>query len=133
MRRLRPHWTPQNANVLEITAVPRSKMLLLHGYDKNDRTILQRQLKNTYWQRDKQRDTTAILNKLVKSASDLNVFLLKYTAISANLINKGALSPLKMDICCMGFQLNCATRSSSSVRRSPGASVHTIPIPITTN
>jgi hypothetical protein len=56
--------------------------------------VLEKELKNMYWQYDRQRDTMATLNKLVKNASNLklHIFLLKYT--SAILVRKNALSPL---------------------------------------
>jgi hypothetical protein len=54
------------------------------------------ELKSLFWQHDKQKDTTAALNKLVNDAPgmDLNVFVLKYASISHTLVDKGALSTL---------------------------------------
>jgi hypothetical protein len=69
---------------------------LLPGYTEGNWETLQKELKSTYWQHDQQRDTTASLNQLIKDAPslDLNVYILKYTAISSTLVNKGALSSL---------------------------------------
>jgi hypothetical protein len=69
---------------------------LLPGYDEKDWAVLEKELKNMYWQYDEERDTMATLNKLVKNAPNLklNVFLLKYTAMSDILVKKNALSPL---------------------------------------
>jgi hypothetical protein len=69
---------------------------LLPGHSDSNWDTLQKELKNTYWQHDRQRDSTASLNQLVKDAPalDLNVYILKYSAISSTLVTKGALSPL---------------------------------------
>ena len=69
---------------------------LLPGYKDKDWTKLQAELKNIFWPHDTQRDTPVVLNQLIKDASsmNLNVFVLKYTAITATLVEKGALSAL---------------------------------------
>jgi len=69
---------------------------LLPGYLERNWAKLQVELKNMYWPHDSQCDTPAVLNQLVKDAPgmDLNVFMLKYTAITVVLVGKGAMSAL---------------------------------------
>jgi hypothetical protein len=69
---------------------------LLHGYTSEDWGYALRWLKDLYWQYDKPKNTIFALNKLVKDAPtmDLNVYVLKYTAITETLVAKGALSTL---------------------------------------
>src|SRR5437762_8092564 len=69
---------------------------LLPGYGIHDWTALQANLKETYWQHDKPKDTHEDLIKLVKEAPtmDLNVYIIKFTAITDSLISKHALSDL---------------------------------------
>ena len=69
---------------------------LLPGYKERNWEVLQQELRGLFWQNDKQQDTTSALNQLVKNAErmDLNIFVLKYTAISEKLVMFGALSPL---------------------------------------
>jgi hypothetical protein len=68
----------------------------LDGYVENDWTKLQKQLKEMYWQNDKQRDSTASLNTLISNAKrmDLHVFIIKYSSISGTLVERGAMSAL---------------------------------------
>ena len=49
-----------------------------------------------YWQKDTQKNTTTALIKLVREAPmmDLNVYLLKFTAITDKLVASGAISSL---------------------------------------
>lgn len=74
---------------------------LLPRYDDKDWAVLEKELKNMYWQYDEQRDTIATL---VRNAPNLklNVFLLKYIAMSAILVRKNALSSLD----CVGYLLD---------------------------
>src|SRR5436190_11310594 len=69
---------------------------LLPGYGTHDWTALQMNLKEIYWQHDKPKDTYEALIKLVKEAPsmDLNVYIIKFTAITDSLISKHALSDL---------------------------------------
>ena len=57
---------------------------------------LQTELKELFWQYDKQRDSTISLNQLIKDAPtlDLNIFIVRYSAISEKLVKAGALSSL---------------------------------------
>jgi hypothetical protein len=66
------------------------------GYKNRDWDKLKKELKGFYWQHDRQRDSTATLNRLVSNAGkmDLNVFILKYTSISKGLVAGGTLAPL---------------------------------------
>jgi hypothetical protein len=84
--RIPDYCTPETKDVIE----------LLDGYKNNDWTKLQSELKGLFWQHDKQKDTTASLNKLIHNAQnmDLNLFVLKYASISQVLVDKGALSTL---------------------------------------
>jgi hypothetical protein len=68
--RLPDYCTPETKDTTE----------LLSGYKDKSRDALQLELKCLLWQHDKQKDTTAALNKLVNDAPgmDLNVFVLKY-------------------------------------------------------
>ncbi len=61
-----------------------------------DWTLLQANLKETYWQHDKPKDTHEALIRLVKEAPsmDLNVYIIKFIAITDSLIAKHALSDL---------------------------------------
>jgi hypothetical protein len=74
---------------------------LLSGYKTRSWMTLQTELKNLFWQHDKQKDTTEVLKKLTHDAPemDLNVYLLKYASISDILVNKGALSTLDQVSC----------------------------------
>ena len=78
------------------TSETKDTIELLSGYKDKNWTTLQSELKSLFWQHDKQKDTTAALNKLVNDAPgmDLNVFVLKYASISHTLVSKGALSTL---------------------------------------
>src|ERR1700694_4268543 len=69
---------------------------LLPGYKERNWEVLRQELKGLFWQNDKQQDTTSALSQLVKNAErmDLNIYVLKYTAISEKLVELGALSPL---------------------------------------
>ena len=69
---------------------------LLNGYISRDWSVLRKELKDFYWQHDKPRNTTTELYKLIKEAPSmsLNVYLLKYTAITNDLVKQGALSAL---------------------------------------
>jgi len=75
----------------------KSTVRMMEGYLKEDWTSLQRELKSLFWQRDTHEFTTAALQKLVNDAPnlDLNIFVLKYTAISAALVRKGKLSEVE--------------------------------------
>ena len=68
----------------------RETVELLEGYRKKE-------MKQLYVQFDTKKNTTTALNKLVNDAPniDLNVFVLKYIAITAALIEKGSLSPVE--------------------------------------
>ena len=69
---------------------------LLPGYSTHDWTTLQANLKETYWQHDKPKDTHEALIRLVKEAPtmDLNLYLIKFTVITDSLIAKHVLSDL---------------------------------------
>jgi len=69
---------------------------LLPGYSTPNWTLLQANLKETYWQHDKPKDTHEALIHLVKEAPtmDLNVYVIKFTVITDSLIAKHALSDL---------------------------------------
>jgi hypothetical protein len=84
--RLPDYCTPETKDTIE----------LLSGYKNKNWTTLQSELKDLFWQHDKQKDTTESLNKLIQDSSsmDLNVYLLKYDSISDTLVKKGALSTL---------------------------------------
>ena len=66
------------------------------GYIEKDWPKLQTELKTLYWQYDQQKGTTTALNQLIRDAPslDLNIFVLRYTSISAALVKAGALSAL---------------------------------------
>ena len=78
------------------TPVIKDLVKLLPGYGTHDWTTLQVNLKEMYWQCDKLKDTHEALIKLVKEAPtmDLNVYIIKFTAITGSLISKHALSDL---------------------------------------
>jgi Protein of unknown function (DUF4100) len=84
--RLPDYCTPETKDTIE----------LLSGYKSKNWTTLQSELKDLFWQHDKQKDTTESLNKLIQDSAsmDLNVYLLKYDSISDTLVKKGALSTL---------------------------------------
>ena len=84
--RLPDYCTPETKDTIE----------LLSGYKDKNWTTLQSELKELFWQHDKQKDTTESLNKLIQDSPsmDLNVYLLKYDSISDILVKKGALSTL---------------------------------------
>jgi hypothetical protein len=69
---------------------------LLPGYLASDSTALQASLKETYWQHDKPKNTHEALIKLIKEVLrvDLNVYIIKFTAITDSFISKRALSCL---------------------------------------
>src|SRR5271169_4351129 len=69
---------------------------LLPGYVTTNWDTLQSDLKNLYWQHDKPKNTYEALIKLVQEAPtmDLNVYILKFTAITDTLVEKHALSTL---------------------------------------
>jgi hypothetical protein len=67
---------------------------LLPGYTTPDWDVLRASLKEAYWQHDKPKNTPEALIKLVKEAPemDLNIFLIKFTAITDSLIANNSLS-----------------------------------------
>jgi hypothetical protein len=69
---------------------------LLKGYVSHDWVVLQKELKDLYWQNDTPKNSTTMLYKLIKEAPtmDLDVYVLKYSAITDALVSKGALSSL---------------------------------------
>jgi hypothetical protein len=69
---------------------------VLEGYADSNWEKLQNELKELFWQYDKQRDSTISLNQLIKDAPtlDLNIFIVRYSAISEKLVKAGALSSL---------------------------------------
>ena len=69
---------------------------VLEGYTESDWEKLQAELKGLFWQYDKQRDSTTSLNQLIKDAPnlDLNIFIVRYSAISEKLVKSGALFSL---------------------------------------
>ena len=69
---------------------------VLEGYTTSSWDKLQTELKELFWQYDKQRDSTISLNQLIKDAPnlDLNIFVVRYSAISEKLFKAGALSSL---------------------------------------
>ena len=69
---------------------------VLEGYTESNWEKLQAELKELFWQYDKQRDSTASLNQLIKDAPtlDLNIFIVRYSSISEKLVKTGALSSL---------------------------------------
>jgi hypothetical protein len=69
---------------------------VLEGYTESNWGKLQTELKELFWQYDKQWDSTASLNQLIKDAQtlDLNIFIVRYSAISEKLVKTGALSSL---------------------------------------
>src|SRR5579871_5625738 len=68
---------------------------LLPGYPA-DWSKLEKSLKETFWQHDQPKDTPEALTCLIKEAPtmDLNVYIIKFTAITDSLIVKHALSSL---------------------------------------
>jgi hypothetical protein len=72
--RLPDYCTPETKEVVE----------LFEGYVNGDWDKLQEELKSLFWQYDRQKNTPAALNQLIREASeiDLNVYVLKYTAIT---------------------------------------------------
>lgn len=69
---------------------------ILEGYTTSNWDKLQTELKELFWQYDKQRDSIISLNQLIKDAPnlDLNIFVVRYSAISEKLFKTGALSSL---------------------------------------
>jgi len=84
--RIPDYCTPETKETIE----------LLEGYRIGDWAKLQAEIKGLFWQHDRQKDTTAALNKLIHDAPgmDLNVFVLKYASITETLVAKSALSTL---------------------------------------
>jgi hypothetical protein len=78
------------------TANVKDIVKLLSGYIKKDWKGLQADIKNLYLQYDEPKDSMAALNELVRKGRtlDLNVYILKYHAISEALVSKNALSTL---------------------------------------
>jgi hypothetical protein len=76
--RLPDYCTPKTKDVVE----------LLEGYKTSNWTKLQEELKGLFWQYDRQRDTPAALNELIRDAPnlDLNVYVLKYDSITDALV-----------------------------------------------
>ena len=70
---------------------------LMDEHLQEDWVVLQRELKDLFWQKDVHKFTTAALNKLVQEASntDLSVFILQFSAISAVLVKKRKLSAVE--------------------------------------
>jgi len=85
--RLPDYCTPKTKDVVE----------LFEGYLNNDWDKLQDELKALFWQHDKQKNTPASLNQLIRDAPgmDLNVYILKYTAITDALIKGNEMSPMQ--------------------------------------
>jgi hypothetical protein len=69
---------------------------VLDVYTESNWEKLRAELKDLFWQYDKQRDSIASLNQLIKDAStlDLNIFNIHYSAISNKLVKIGRLSSL---------------------------------------
>jgi hypothetical protein len=78
------------------TPIIKDIVKLLEGYASHDWTVLQKELKELYWQNDTPKNSTTTLYKLIKDAPtmDLNVYVLKYSSITDALVSKGALSSL---------------------------------------
>jgi hypothetical protein len=78
------------------TPVIKDIVKLLGGYETRDWAALQKELKDLYWQNDTPKNSTTALCKLIKDAPtmDLNIYVLKYSAITDALVSKGALSSL---------------------------------------
>ena len=72
----------------------KSLIKLLPEYTTPNWDSLKTKLKELYWQYDSHPESPAALNKLIAEASgmDLNVYILKYSAISEKLVNAGVLS-----------------------------------------
>jgi hypothetical protein len=70
----------------------------LSGYTTKKWDELKKELKALYWQNDKPRNTTTALHQLTLDAQsgklDLNVYVLRYSAVSDALVQQGALSSL---------------------------------------
>jgi hypothetical protein len=68
----------------------------LDGYATNDWELLQKEMKEIYWENDTHRDSMASPNTLISNASKmgLNVFIIKYSSMSGTLVERGALSIL---------------------------------------
>ena len=69
---------------------------ILPGYTVRKWNDLRKELKDLYWQHDTQKNTTTALIKLVREAPtmDLNVYLLKFTAITNKMVASDAISSL---------------------------------------
>jgi hypothetical protein len=65
----------------------------LDGYVTNDWELLQKEIKQIYWQKHRQRDSMA---SLISNASkmELNVYIVKYSSICGTCVERGALSIL---------------------------------------
>jgi hypothetical protein len=85
--RLPDYCTPKTKDVVE----------LFEGYLNSDWVKLQDELKSLFWQNDKQKNTPAALNQLIREAPeiDLNVYVLKYTAITDALIKGNEMSAMQ--------------------------------------
>jgi len=79
--------------------IPKTKDIveLFEGYLDNDWDKLQDELKAMFWQHDKQKNTPATLNQLIHDAphTDLNIYILKYAAITDALIKGNEMSPMQ--------------------------------------
>ena len=69
---------------------------ILSGYADRNWNMLKKELKELFWQKDKAKNSTTELIKLVREAPtmDLNVYILKYSSITDALIKRGAMSTL---------------------------------------
>jgi hypothetical protein len=58
--------------------------------------LLQKELKEMYWQNNKQHDSMVSPNTLISNMGkiDLHVFIIKYSSISGTLVKLGAMSAL---------------------------------------
>ena len=69
---------------------------ILPGHVDKSWVTLKKELKELFWQKDKVKDSTTELIKLVREAPmmDLNVYILKYSSITDALVKQGAMSIL---------------------------------------
>ena len=79
------------------TSKTKDVIKLFEEYINNDWEKLQDELKALFWQHDKQKNTPAALNQLIREAPeiDLNVYVLKYTAITDALIKGNEMSAMQ--------------------------------------
>ena len=70
---------------------------LFPGYIASDWTAFEKELRQFYWDRDVEKNTTAALNQLIQesSALDVNTYILKYTSITAHLFDSHEISNLQ--------------------------------------